>query len=109
VRQLRALILSDLALDFTILVLIGLCGALSASADHLTTSNSSLSLPLVGLGLTLIPIMLATTRVPFDLPEAESELIAGPLTELAGVAFSLILISDYVEFIVWLHWIGTIW
>jgi NADH-quinone oxidoreductase subunit H len=97
VRQLRALILADLALDFAALILLVLSTSLSAATDHPLLSNSSISLPAFAVGLIILPIMLATARVPFDLPEAESELIAGPLTELVGVNFSLILISDYLE------------
>ena len=36
----------------------------------------------------LIVLTIDTGRVPFDLVEAESELIAGILTELSGVDFS---------------------
>jgi NADH:ubiquinone oxidoreductase subunit H len=36
-------------------------------------------------------------RVPFDLVEAESELVSGALTELLGVAFSLALLAEAAE------------
>ena len=34
-------------------------------------------------------------RVPFDLPEGESEVIAGFTTELGSVGFSAIMLSEY--------------
>ncbi len=33
----------------------------------------------------------------FDMPEAESELVAGTLTDVGGTAFSLCLLLDYLE------------
>jgi NADH:ubiquinone oxidoreductase subunit H len=44
-----------------------------------------------------IATLISTGRVPFDLAEAESELISGVSTELGGISFSLLLIFDYVE------------
>ena len=47
----------------------------------------------------LVSVMIASGRAPFDLAEAESELVAGSTTELAGVGFTLVLLVDYVEFL----------
>jgi NADH-quinone oxidoreductase subunit H len=36
-------------------------------------------------------------RVPFDLPEAESEIVAGWLTETSGMIFGLIQLGNYLK------------
>jgi NADH-quinone oxidoreductase subunit H len=41
--------------------------------------------------------MICTGRAPFDLAEAESELIAGNMLELSGISFSFTLVAEYYE------------
>jgi NADH-quinone oxidoreductase subunit H len=50
---------------------------------------------LPGLPLIILIFLMETGRIPFDLGEAESELIAGYTTELGGFFFALFYLGEY--------------
>jgi len=53
----------------------------------------------VGFIIYLISATAETNRTPFDLPEAEQELIGGFLTEYSGLKFTMYYLSEYLNVI----------
>jgi NADH-quinone oxidoreductase subunit H len=51
---------------------------------------------LIGFGVFFICSLAEGERTPFDIPEAESEIVAGPMTEYSGMKFALFYIGQYV-------------
>lgn len=55
---------------------------------------------ILGLIIFLFAGLAETHRLPFDLPEAENELISGFMTEYGGIKFALYFIAEYTAMVV---------
>jgi NADH-quinone oxidoreductase subunit H len=49
----------------------------------------------IGFIIIFISTLAETNRTPFDIPEAESELVAGYFTEYAGMKYAMFMLTEY--------------
>jgi NADH-quinone oxidoreductase subunit H len=66
---------------------------------HPTTPSWYALLLIPSFVIFLVAAFGETNRAPFDLPEAESELVAGYMTEYSSIKFLLYMLSEYVAMV----------
>jgi NADH-quinone oxidoreductase subunit H len=100
-RTCAQLVSYEVALALSVLGVVLMAGTLSltgivaAQADTLWYAVPQF----VGLLVFLLAGTAETARAPFDLPEAEQELVAGYHTEYGGMRFGLYSMSEYINLI----------
>ena len=101
-RTCAQLVSYEVALAISVLGVIIMAGSLSLTEIVEQQSQSVwYALPqVVGLGVFFIAGIAETNRPPFDLPEAETELVAGYQTEYSGMRFGLFSMAEYINMIV---------
>ena len=84
-----------------ILITVLLCtGSLNLSEIVLAQTNIWFCIPLFPLLIMFFLSCLAeTNRAPFDLPEAEAELVAGYNVEYSSMGFALFFLAEYSNII----------
>jgi NADH-quinone oxidoreductase subunit H len=88
----------EIPLILSLLGVVILTGTLNLSEIAASQSNFPwiVFLP-VGAIVFFITMLAELERIPFDLPEAESEIVAGWLTELSGMMYGLVQLGTYLK------------
>jgi len=99
-RSTAQLISYELILSSAILLVIMLTGSLSLSVNIEAQKAIWFVVPLLPIFLIFfIGSIAETNRAPFDLAEAESELVSGFMTEHAAVVFVFFFLAEYASII----------
>ncbi len=98
IRALHQMISFEIPLILSLLGVVILTGTLNLSEIAASQSNFPwiIFLP-VGAIVFFITILAELERIPFDLPEAESEIVAGWLTEFSGMMYGLVQLGTYLK------------
>lgn len=101
IRGAAQLISYELSLGLSLVPVVMLAGSLSL----VDIVNAQARFPFilvqpVSFLLFLVSSMAESNRLPFDLPEAENELVAGFHTEYSGMRFALYFVGEYASMIV---------
>jgi len=102
-RSAAQMVSYEVALGFSIMGVLMMAGSLSLVQIVEAQRNAGtwyVFLQPVGFILFFICGVAETNRAPFDLPEAETELVAGFHTEYSGFRFSLFFLAEYAAMIV---------
>jgi NADH-quinone oxidoreductase subunit H len=100
-RTCAQLVSYEVSLALSVLGVIIMAGTLSLT-DIVAEQSDTIwyGIPqFVGLVVFLLAGTAETARAPFDLPEAEQELVAGYHTEYGGMRFGLYSMSEYINLI----------
>jgi NADH-quinone oxidoreductase subunit H len=91
----------EISIGLTLIPILLCVGSLSF--NHVVAFQSvclPFIIPLLPLFLIfLVSILAETNRAPFDLPEAESELVSGYNVEYAAMGFALFFLAEYSSMI----------
>jgi len=101
-RTCAQLVSYEVSLALSVLGVVIMAGSLSlVDIVHAQELDWWYAVPqFVGLLVFFIAGIAETNRAPFDLPEAETELVAGYLTEYSGMRFGLFSMAEYINMIV---------
>jgi NADH-quinone oxidoreductase subunit H len=100
-RSSAQMISYELAMGASVLGVVMMAGTLSLNgiinAQTSSWSKWYIIPQFIGFIVFLIAAFAETNRVPFDLPEAETELVAGFHTEYSALKFALFFMAEYVN------------
>lgn len=96
-RSAAQMISYEVSISLVIVPVIFLAGSLNFTQIVFSQMTTTLYVfPLAGLAIIFFISMIAeTNRTPFDLPEAEAELVAGYNVEFSSIIFAMFFLAEY--------------
>ena len=100
-RSSAQMISYEIAMGMSTVCVLLMAGNVSLTAIVAQQQATNYNIVLISVAgfIFLVSAFAETNRVPFDLPEAESELIAGYHAEYSGMKFSMFFIAEYANVI----------
>lgn len=100
IRSSAQMISYEVSIGLIIISVVLLTGSLNLSEIVMAQQNHWFALPMFPMFVLFFASGLAeTNRLPFDLPEAESELVAGYNVEYSSMPFSMFFLGEYANMI----------
>lgn len=97
-RSAAQMVSYEVSIGFVIVTVLMCVGSLNLTEIVMAQKNIWFFIPLFPMFIVFFISALAeTNRPPFDLPEAESELVAGYQTEYSGMPFVLFMFGEYIN------------
>ncbi len=107
-RAVAQIVSYEIPVSLSLIVAVLIAGTLDMQQIVLNQSGSILSwnvfrffpFPFIAFFIYFIASLAEVNRTPFDLPEAESELVAGFQTEYSGMRWSFFMLAEYADMFV---------
>jgi len=110
-RSMAQVISYEIAMGLSLVGIMMISGSLNLSEIVEAQGSSFFGMylfpQLIGFFVFFIAMLAETNRVPFDLPEAETELVSGYCTEYSGIRYAMFFMAEYIGMMVMAS-IGTI-
>ena len=104
IRSMAQVISYEIAMGLSLVGVMLLAGSLNLTdivvAQHDTFRGMFIFPQIIGFGVFFVSMLAETNRVPFDLPEAETELVSGYATEYSGMRYAIFFMAEYIGMLV---------
>ena len=99
-RSAAQMVSYEVSMGFVIITVLVVVGSLNLSAIVEAQRGLWFAVPLLPMFVIFfISVLAETNRHPFDLPEAEAELVAGYQVEYSAMAFGLFFVGEYANMV----------
>jgi NADH-quinone oxidoreductase subunit H len=99
-RSAAQMVSYEVSMGFVIVTVLLMVGSMNLTDIVLAQKNGWFMFPLFPMFIVFFISTLAeTNRAPFDLPEGESELVAGYFVEYSSMSFALFFLGEYANMI----------